>query len=40
MSAFHFVCIEALNELSGTGIIEAFQRNLKPRNVKDCSGSK
>jgi hypothetical protein len=40
VTAFHFVCIEALNKLSGAGIMEAFERNLKPTDVKDCSGSK
>jgi hypothetical protein len=40
VTAFHFVCIEALKKLSGTGIMEVFERNLKPTNVKDCSGSK
>jgi hypothetical protein len=40
VTAFHFVCIEALNKLSGTGIMETFERNLKPTDVKDCSRSK
>jgi hypothetical protein len=40
MTAFHLVRIEAVNKLSGTGIMEAFERNLKPTNVKDCSRSK
>jgi hypothetical protein len=40
MSASHFVCIEVLNKLSGARIIETFERNLKPTNAKDCSGSK
>jgi hypothetical protein len=40
VTASHFVCIGALNKLSGTGIIKAFERNLKPTDVQDCSGSK
>jgi hypothetical protein len=38
--SLRFVCIKAVKEVSGAGIMEAFERNLKPTNVKDYSGSK